>query len=265
VTEKTHYEWRHGWIPLTLHAAILKAHGNHERAEELLAAGREHRAARAEHGPGFVTPLHAAHDEHTARRRLRSMSDDDLADAMGDADDDALAVLVDELDRRDRAAKKAAAAADRRARRRGERDAAREADYDRRVEAGEDPEAAYAAAYGITEERVRRDEAIASLRSAGYEGKGLDELTRAAFRDHVETTYRAAEDETRGVLVTAAGERAGVHPRDLFTGPEARARKYATEELLSYWQTHGRLTVEDFRAGILGGHMRSSSSRGTWA
>lgn len=263
-TRERTYEWAHGWIPLTLHAAILKAHGNHERAEELLARSRAHRADAA---GGFTTPLHEAEHGHRVKRALRSLSDDELADAMGaaDLDDDELGVLVDELDRRDRAAKKAAAEADRRARRRGERDAAREADYDRRVDAGEDPEAAYAAAYGLTEERVRRDAAIASLRASGYEGKGLDELTRAAFRDHVELMYQAAEDETRGVMVTKAGKRAGVTARDLFGGTEARARKYATEELLSYWQTHGRLTVEDFRAGILGGHMRSSSSRGTWA
>jgi hypothetical protein len=257
-TTKEHsYEWAHGWVPLTLHAAILKAHGNHARAEELLARGREQRA-----GGGFTTPLHEAERQSHAKRALRAMSDEDLSDAMGaeDLTDDALDVLVAELDRRDRAQRKATAERARRARRRRQRDAAREADYEARVDAGEDPEAAY----GIDAERQRRDEAIAGLRSAGYAGKGLDELCRAAFRDHVETSYWAAEDATKGYLVNKAGEAAGVHPRELFSGPEARARKYASPELLAFWHAHGRLTVDDFRAGVLGGHMRVKGAA-AWA
>lgn len=263
--ERGPYEWRHGWIPLTLHAAILKAGGNHERAEQLLAEGRARRAAGAAE---FTTPLHQAHAAQQARRQLRALSDDQLADAMGGTDDDEhLDVLLAELDRRDKAARKAAADRARRARRREHRDATRDADYERRVAAGEDPEAAYSAAYGLTAERVRRDAAITHLRSAGYTGKGLAELTRAAFADHVETAHQAAEDECNGQLLTAEGlrlEAAGkLRPRDLFTGPESRARKYASRELLDHWQAHGRLTVEDYAGGILGGHMRHTA--GAWS
>lgn len=53
------YDWRHGWVPLTMHAALLKAKGNHDRAEELLAAGRVHRARRRARAD-FVTP-HPVH------------------------------------------------------------------------------------------------------------------------------------------------------------------------------------------------------------
>jgi hypothetical protein len=256
-TKPRTYEWAHGWIPLTLHAAILKAHGNHEAAERLLAEGRHRRA-----GGDFTTPLHEAQAAHHTRRVLRDLADDDLADAMGaeDVTDAELDALVGELDRRDRAARKAAAERARRARRREHRDRTRDADYDRRVDAGEDPEAAYAAAYGVTEERVRRDEAITSLRSSGYRGKGLDDLCRAAFRDHVEVSFLAAEAATNGYHLNRAGEAAGIDPRSLFTGPEARARKYASEDLLTYWQAHGRLTVDDFRAGVLGGHMRAKGA-----
>lgn len=252
--EARQYEWAHGWIPLTLHAAILKAHGNHEAAERLLAESRR---------DGFTTPLHEADRAHRAKRALRSVSDDDLAAAMGaeGITDTELGALVAELDRRDKADRKNAAARARRARRRNARDRAREADYDQRVDAGEDPESAYAAAYGITEERIRRDEAIDFLRSSGYTGKGLDELCRSAFREHATASYWAAEDATKGYFLNKAGTRAKIDPRDLFTGPEARARKYASRELLDYWQEHGRLTVDDFRAGILGGHMRHT---GTW-
>lgn len=260
--ERTH-EWAHGWVPLTLHAAILKAHGNHEAAERLLAEGRARRAADA---GDFRTPLHDAATAHHAHRVVRAMSEDQIADAMGaeDLSDAELDLLVGELDRRDKAARKAAAARERRERRRRQRDAAREAEYDRRVDAGEDPEAAYAAAYGVDEERVRRDAAIAGLRSAGYSGRGLDELCRNAYRDHVATEQLAAEEATNGYLVNKAGERAGVHGWDLFTGPEATARKYASDELRAYWQTHGRMTLDDFRAGVLGGHMRHKGAT-PWA
>lgn len=247
----TEHDWRHGWVPLTMRAALLKAHGNHAAAEALL----QHRRDRA--AGGFVTPLHAAAAAHEERRALRSMTDDDLTAAMGadDVSDEELDTLVGELDRRDKAARKAAASRAHRARRRGARDAAREADYDARTAAGESPEAAYAAAYGVSEERARRDEVIASLRSTGYKGRGLKELTRAAFRDHTEAVYLAAEDATRGHMVNKAGQAAGVTGRELLTGPEARARAYASRELLDFWQTNGRLTAADFEAGLLGGHM----------
>lgn len=258
----TEYDWRHGWIPLTMRAALMKAHGNHEAAERLLDEHRARKVARGHHV--FVTPLHEAAEAHRAGRTLRELSDDELADAMGDTDDDEhLGVLVRELDRRDKAEKRAAADRARRQRRREHRDATRDAEYDRRVAAGEDPEQAYAGAYGLTAERVRRDEAIRTMRGNGYRGKGFTELARAVFVEHAEASYWAAEDATKGYLRNAAGDRAGVDPRSLFTGPEARARKYASPELLDYWQEHGRMTLEDFTAGMLGGHMTQRG--GNWA
>jgi len=249
------YEWAHGWIPLTLHAAILKAHGNHAYAEKLL---EQRDARRAAGGEQFSTPVHAAAAEHHVRRALRTLSDDQLADAMGaeDVTDAELDLLVREVDRRDRATRKAARDRARRARAREHRDAAREADYERRVDGGEDPEQAYAAAYGTTAERMRRDEAIAQLRFAGYRGRGFDELTRSAFQEHARLSWLAAEDATNGYLLNKAGRAAKIEPSSLFEGPESRARKYASRELLDFWQEHGRLTVDDFRAGLIGGHMR---------
>jgi hypothetical protein len=256
------YDWRHNWVPITMRAALMKAHGNHEAAERMLAEHHARKAARGHHV--FVTPLHEAAEAHRAGRTLRELSDDELADAMGDTDDDEhVGVLLAELDRRDKAAKKAAIDRARRERRRAHRDAEREADYDRRVAAGDDPEQAYAEAYGLTAERVRRDEAIRTMRDNGYRGKGFTELARAVFVEHQEASYWAAEEATNGYLVNAAGERAGIHGRSLFTGNEDRARKYASPELLDYWQEHGRMTLQDFTAGMLGGHM--SQRGGNWA
>jgi hypothetical protein len=245
------YDWRHGWVPLTMRAALQKTRGNHERAARLLAEARARRRRRRGGRVDFVTP----HPRHA----FRALSDDELAETMGAADDETLGRIVAELDRRDAAQRKAR---ERRAAARTERDEQRSRDFDAACEAGEDPEAAYARLWGVSEEKVRRDEAAASLRSSGYTGRSFAELVRSAHRDHTELSYWQAEDETRGVLLNKAGQAAGVHPRSLFTGPESRARKYASEELMAYWHRVGRPTSDDFAASLLGGAMRST---GAWA
>lgn len=260
------YDWRHGWIPLTMRAAVLKAHGNHDQAEKLLAAAREHRAARRAAAPAFVTPHPVHQAEHAARTAgWSAFSDDQLADAMGATEDDAVVDrILAELKRRDDAARKAEKARDRRAARKSAEDARRSAEFDAACETGEDVEAAYSRVYGVTEERVRRDSAIHSLRSSGYKGRGFRELARNAHAAHVEQAYQEAEDECRGVLLSKEGLQlaaAGkLSARSLFTGPEVRARKYASEELLNHWQQYGRLTPADFEASLLGGHMRHTSA-----
>jgi hypothetical protein len=180
-------------------------------------------------------------------------SDDQLADDLVAAGDDEKAIgrIVDELDRRDRVAASTRA-------RKEAKEAAKEADFDRRTAAGEDPEEAYAAAYGKDIERVRLDSAISSLRASGYRGAGFDALARDAFQAHVRQSFDDAEEVTNGYMLSKAGQAAKVNPRSLFAGPESRARKYASEELLGYWQEHGRMTVDDFKASILGGNMRTT-------
>lgn len=252
---KRERQWAHGWVPLTLRAAILKAHGDHAEAERLLAAARAGRKARKEarrgrRGEVVFAPPSPAHLEQLAeRRRLRAMSDDQLAAAMGTADEAGLAVLERELERRDKAD-----------RRRDAADAARQATAEALIAAGEDEETAYRRAYGVSEDKARRDEAAALLRREGYRGRGFDALARAAHADEVERSYWAAEDATKGYLLNDAGRRAGVHPRELFTGTTARAHKYASEELRDYWREHGRLTLEDTKADLLAGRRRTRTA-----
>lgn len=71
----------------------------------------------------------------------------------------------------------------------------------------------------------------------------------AAREEHllaVESAFTAAESETRGHMLSKAGKAAGVNPQSLWTGPEARARRYASEELRAYWDRHGRLTKAEW-------------------
>lgn len=254
-------QWRHGWIPLTPGAALQKAKGSKVLAARLRARhgvkGRDTRSlVRSSRQTGLDTSPDRKDVERRARVELRMASDDQLADRLVQAGDDEQAIgrIVAELDRRDRVAAAAR-------QRKEAKEAAREADFDRRMAAGEDAEEAYAAAYGKDIERVRRDSAITSLRSSGYRGAGFDALARNAFQDHVRQSYADAEDATRGHMLSKAGQAAGVHPRSLFAGPETRARKYASEDLLAYWQEHGRMTVDDFKASLLGGSMRTT---GAW-
>ena len=89
---------------------------------------------------------------------------------------------------------------------------------------------------------------------------------RRARRDaEIEREWLAAERETRGVMLNRRGREAGIDEKSLFRGPEARARKYASEELLNYWEDHPRPTEgyfrgEETRLGMIGARRRLTSA-----
>jgi hypothetical protein len=56
----------------------------------------------------------------------------------------------------------------------------------------------------------------------------------------IEYEMQAASRATKGHMVNAAGIAAGVSERDLMTGREDRALRYATPELRRYWEDHPR-------------------------
>lgn len=47
-------------------------------------------------------------------------------------------------------------------------------------------------------------------------------------------------------MLNRAGKAQDVDERSLFTGPESRARRYASEELLNHWASHPRPTSAYF-------------------
>lgn len=66
-------------------------------------------------------------------------------------------------------------------------------------------------------------------------------------------------------MLNRRGREAGIDERPLFRGPEARARKYASEELLNYWEDHPRPTEayfrgEDTRLGYAGLRQKLTSA-----
>lgn len=63
---------------------------------------------------------------------------------------------------------------------------------------------------------------------------------------YVETMYNMALEETNGVLINSLAKSGGIDGYSLFTGTATRARKFASEELLEFWNTYGRLTMSEF-------------------
>lgn len=192
--------------------------------------------------------------------RLNEMSGDDLDDAMqaaiGDDDFSRFDKLSAESVRREEAARRRDTSRrnqqERAQARRARGDAERLAAYERLLEGGADDEEAVAQVYGISIEQQRRRAAIVELRAAGLRGRGFDELSREDFRHRINADYRAAEDATNGYLLNNAARRAGVDAKSLFTGPESRARRHASDELRAWWDIHGRPTLAEHRAELLG-------------
>lgn len=193
-------------------------------------------------------------------RELRRASDADLEDALSralESDHPSTDRLMAELDRRDEAPIKAQQQKALRAEAaRNKRASAKEAQWDevqRRINAGEDPRSAVADVTGVSIEKQMRLELAARLDAEGVPGRSLDDKIRYRYRQETARAYVDAENETRGHMLSRQGEARGIDPANLFHGPEARARKWASDELKEYWDLNGRLTLDDYRNQLLTG------------
>lgn len=118
---------------------------------------------------------------------------------------------------------------------------------------GYDEESAAAEAYGRDADQQHRDRAIEDLRAQGYKGAGFTELARGSYRDFTYGTYISAEGTTNGQLLNPQGRAAGVDPHTLFSGPESRVRKYASDELKLWFDQNGRVLFEQYQASLVSG------------
>jgi hypothetical protein len=109
---------------------------------------------------------------------------------------------------------------------------------------------AYAEVYGVDARQLARQEGGAAVHRRA--GETIDQAVARAYDEWVHTEYLSAEEWTRGHMLTAEGQAAGIDPRELWSGNLTRARRYASEELLRYWAEHRRLNKTEFRAHILG-------------
>ncbi|MFB9929186.1 phage minor capsid protein [Amycolatopsis halotolerans] len=186
--------------------------------------------------------------EKAAAVDVRELSDEQLAERLAEVgdDEDAVALVLAELDRREADQQYADAVAD-------DPDPEKWAEVDRLVETGLDYEQAYAEVFDKDVEKMRREDAIARLRREGYTGRGFDELARAAYAERLERDYFAAEAATNGFLLTQEGQRNGLDTRNLWRQNENYARRWASDELKQWWDENGRVTFDQFAAELLDG------------
>jgi hypothetical protein len=74
-----------------------------------------------------------------------------------------------------------------------------------------------------------------------------EQACREEYESFVQGSYVAAENERRGVLLNRDGLAAGTDPASLFSGPASRVRKYASEELRTWFARHGRITYGEWK------------------
>lgn len=175
--------------------------------------------------------------------------DREMQAALGVEDFDRFETLASETDRRDEAN---VARKERDLAARAARDEQRAADIELLIDQGLDDEEAFARVTGTTVDAQRRTQAITELRAQGYRGKGFDDLSRTAWKDYAYGRYDDAEQATNGYMLNAAGRSAGFTEAALFTASEAQVRRYASPEMLEWFDQNGRPDLAEFRAQLVG-------------
>lgn len=101
----------------------------------------------------------------------------------------------------------------------------------------------------VIAEAQRREDA--PRRKAAGQEKARETRARreSEYRDHVYREWLTAENGIQGaVMLNRKGNAAGIDERSLFTGPQSRVDKYASDELKEWFTSHPRPT----RARLLG-------------
>ncbi len=107
---------------------------------------------------------------------------------------------------------------------------------------------AYAEVHGLDPAELDRQERRTLLEAERHPGEKIDDTVRRLYAQELDRLYDQAEAATNGNLLSPEGKAGRVNDKSLFSGPAARARKYASEELQRWWQDHPRLTLTEFRA-----------------
>lgn len=100
-------------------------------------------------------------------------------------------------------------------------------------------------------ERGIRQQVIAQLRAEGYVGAGFDVLVTLRHRDLAEDEYLRADNELRGKLVRTEFQ-SNYSARKLWFCSDRELRKYASDELLAWFDQYGRLTRAQLGDNLLG-------------
>lgn len=74
---------------------------------------------------------------------------------------------------------------------------------------------------------------------------------RSEFSATLEAHYISAELATNGHMLNKQGRARGIDPYSLISGSATRAYKYASDELIEYWNEHPRPNLAHFEADWL--------------
>ncbi|RGC64994.1 hypothetical protein C5N14_30860 [Micromonospora sp. MW-13] len=202
-----------------------------------MAAWREEDHPRDERGRFASKGALAAHQIGRTVASPTTASDEALLDVfvrvagkakLSPRDEAALVALDAEMQRRDAG---------------GEREpTAQERAVDDLVGAGRSYEEAYREVYGD----------LGADDSDRRRGESREQARRRQYAELTALAVLQAESATRGNLLAKSAAAAGVDPVSIFSGPRARARKHASEELLRWWEDHPRITYAEYRADQLG-------------
>jgi hypothetical protein len=162
--------------------------------------------------------------------------------------DRALLALEAELDRRDAQAA---------------HDTAQSKAVDALIARGRAPLDAWAEVHGRDVRDLEHEQRMALIDAERRPGERRSKTLRRMYGEQVVMQVMQAEADTRGELLNRAGKAAGIDPASLWEGPDARARKYASRELLEWWSTHGgRMTVGLFNSQYTGDKAADERARG---
>ena len=79
---------------------------------------------------------------------------------------------------------------------------------------------------------------------------------RADYEAYLQYAYAQAVEGTGGVLVNRDGRQLKIEGYDLFTGPQYRAKKYASEELIEWWDKYPRKSLDQFERQWIEGELQ---------
>jgi hypothetical protein len=79
-----------------------------------------------------------------------------------------------------------------------------------------------------------------------------EQACREEYDAFVRDSYVSAENDCRGAMLNRDGIASGIDPGSLFCGPASRVRKYASEELRTWFDRHGRITFGEWKYNWFG-------------
>lgn len=98
----------------------------------------------------------------------------------------------------------------------------------------------------VLAELNRREESHERAQARHARARDKRQRANEEYRDEVYRQWLTAESATNGYMLNKEGQRRGIDERSLFTGPQSRVNKYASDELKEWFLTHPRMTRAEY-------------------